>query len=189
MSLAVLSEQSMKKTGLEPTFDLQKLVIRQVSEVDLPALEWEGEYLKYRRMFASLYKESLSGRTLLWVATLPEEACIGQAFVMLKSSERETADGHQRAYLFAFRVKPAWRNRGIGRVIMDFVESDLRDRGFKFITLNVAKDNLDALRLYKRLGYRVIGSRSGNWTYRDHTGRLQYVHEPDWRMIKGLDKD
>jgi ribosomal protein S18 acetylase RimI-like enzyme len=179
----------MEKTQPEASFEFQDLTIRQVREEDLPALEWEGEYQKYRRMFASLYKESLSQKTLLWVIALPEGGeLIGQAFVMLKSSELEAADGRNRAYIFAFRVKPAWRNRGVGAYLMRFIESDLRARGFRFVTLNVAKDNDGALRLYKRLGYKVIGARPGDWTYRDHEGRLQHVHEPSWRMIKALDK-
>ncbi|MFW5713707.1 MAG: GNAT family N-acetyltransferase [Brevefilum sp.] len=179
----------MDKTTTQSTFILEDLVIRQVTKEDLPALEWEGEFLKYRRMFANLYEESQSGRTLLWVITLPEGELIGQAFVTLKSSDREAADGHNRAYIFAFRVKPAWRNHGIGGYLMSFVESDLKKRGFKFVTLNVGKDNHGALRLYKRLGYRMIGSQAGNWTFRDHEGRLHHVHEPAWRMIKNLHKD
>ena len=179
----------MEKMVSETTFDPQDLTIRQVREDDLPALEWEGQYLKYRRMFSHLYKESQTGRTLLWVITLPEGELVGQVFVMLKSTEREAADGQNRAYIFAFRVKPDWRNQGIGGHLMHFVESDLRKRGFNFVTLNVAKDNHGALRLYKRLGYKVLGSRSGNWTFRDHEGRLQHVHEPAWRMIKSLHKD
>ncbi len=176
----------MENTLSETSFDLHNLIIRQVMEEDLPALEWEGEYKKYRRMFSDLFKESKSGRTLLWVVSLPEGEIIGQVFVMLRSSEREAADGRNRAYVFAFRIKNAWRNMGIGAYLMHFVESDLRARGFKFVTLNVAKENYKALRLYNRLGYRVIGSRSGIWTYRDHEGRLQHVDEPAWRMIKDL---
>lgn len=179
----------MAKPAPAPPIALEDLTIRQVAEADLPALEWGGEYTKYRRMFANLYQESRSGRTLLWVVALPGGELIGQAFVMLKSSEQDAADGQNRAYLFAFRVKDAWRSRGIGCYLMGFVERDLRERGYKFITLNVAKDNLGAQRLYKRLGYKVIGTRSGSWTYRDHEGRLQHVHEPAWRMIKSLGRD
>lgn len=179
----------MERTIKGLTVELPKLIIRQVIEADLPALEWEGEYMKYRKMFTSLYQEALAGRTLLWVITLPEGEIIGQAFVMLRSSEREAADGKDRAYIFAFRVKSAWRNLGIGGYLMKFVEADLRGRGYKFVTLNVAQDNDKALRLYKRLGYKVIGSRSGNWSFRDERGILQHVHEPAWRMIKGLVQD
>ena len=176
----------MQEPTSDAALDLNQLVIRQVTEADLPALEWQGEYTKYRRMFASLYKESRNGRNLLWVVTLPEGEIIGQVFVMLKSSEQEAADGQTRAYIFAFRVKTSWRSRGVGVHLMKFVEKDLRSRGFKFVTLNVSKDNHGALRLYKRLGYKVIGSRSGSWSFRDHEGNLQHVHEPAWRMIKGL---
>jgi ribosomal protein S18 acetylase RimI-like enzyme len=72
---------------------------------------------------------------------------------------------------------------------MHFIEDDLDRRGFKFVTLNVAKDNPKALRLYRRLGYRIIGSRPGIWSYTDNEGRVQYVEEPAWRMMKRLKRD
>jgi ribosomal protein S18 acetylase RimI-like enzyme len=65
----------------------------------------------------------------------------------------------------------------------------LKQRGFKFVTLNVAKDNPNALRLYRRLGYRIIGSRPGVWSYKDHYGKIQYVEEPAWRMMKRLNRN
>ena len=136
-------------------FRLENFPIRLVKQSDLPALEWDGEYLKYRRMFSELYRQSLAGKTLLWVIESPEGEIIGQAFVMLISSEREAADGKDRAYIFAFRVKERFRNRGIGSYLMQFTEKDLQDRGFKYVTLNVAKDNPDARRLYQRLGYEI----------------------------------
>jgi len=69
---------------------------------------------------------------------------------------------------------------------MNHVEEDLLMRGFTYVTLNVAKENLSALRLYQRLGYTVIGSRAGIWSYKDHQGQVQHVNEPAWRMIKEL---
>ncbi len=38
---------------------------------------------------------------------------------------------------------------------MRFVECDLFERGYQYITLNVTKDNADAIRLYQRLGYLI----------------------------------
>lgn len=170
------------------TFDLAGLVIRQVEETDLTALEWGQEYKKYRRMYASLFRSAQYGRTLMWVVEIPQGEIIGQAFVMLISSERDAADGESRAYVFAFRVKQQWRNKGIGTHLMHFIEDDLDRRGFKFVTLNVAKDNPNALRLYQRLGYRIIGPRPGVWSYKDQEGRVQYVDEPAWRMMKRLNR-
>jgi len=170
----------------EDAFTFSDLTIRQVTRADLPALEWEGEYWKFREMFSDLYQASQAGRCLMWVVVSPGGALIGQAFVMLKSGERDAADGKTRAYVFSFRVKEKWRNHGIGSYLMGFIEDDLRQRGFKYITLNVAKENLVALRLYKRLGYRVTSSQPGIWSFRDPNGVVHHVKEPSWRMMKSL---
>lgn len=167
---------------------LSNFVIRPVTREDLPKLEWDGEYWKFRDMFANLYRNTLSGRTLMWVVAHQGsgEELVGQAFVMLKSGERDAADGKSRAYVFSFRVKNAWRNQGIGSYLMCFVEKDLRRRGYEYVTLNVAKENQAAVRLYQRLGYQVTGSRPGIWSFRDPDGNLHHVKEPSWRMMKRL---
>jgi ribosomal protein S18 acetylase RimI-like enzyme len=172
--------------GSKKLVDFSTLVVRQVMKTDLPALEWDGEFLQYRKVFADLYRNMMRGHTLMWMVESALGEMIGQAFIMLKSGEREAADGERRAYLFAFRVKPAWRNQGVGSHLMRVVEDDLRRRGFQYLTLNVAKDNPDALRLYRRLGYRIIGSRPGKWSYKDHEGRVHHVHEPAWRMMRRI---
>lgn len=175
------------RNNLETGIASAGLVIRQATRADLPALEWGGEFQKYRPMFANVYRNMLSGMALMWVIETPQDEIIGQVFVMLISSERDAADGENRAYVFSFRVKPNWRGRGIGTTLMHFVEDDLSQRGFKFITLNVAKENLEAVRLYQRLGYEITGSRPGVWSYKDHEGKIQQVNEPAWRMMKELE--
>lgn len=164
------------------------LVIRPVTEADLPALEWGGEFQKYRRMYNRIFKDTLTGRTLMWMIESPAGEMVGQTFVMLVSSERDAADGIMRAYVFAFRVKPAWRNHGVGTKLMAFIEDDLVKRGFRFVTLNVAKENPDARRLYERLGYKVTGSKPGMWSFKDDRGVTQHVNEPSWRMMKRLEE-
>lgn len=171
---------------LLPEFKLGELIIRKIKERDLPALEWDGEYTKFRRMYASLYRDALLDRVLMWMIETRGGEMMGQAFVVLKSSELSAADGERRAYIFAFRVKLHYRNQGVGTILMNFIEDDLRHRGYKFVTLNVAKDNLDAQRLYRRLGYKVIGSRPGKWSYTDHEGKTHQVNEPAWRMMKRI---
>jgi ribosomal protein S18 acetylase RimI-like enzyme len=167
--------------------DPQTLTIRLVQKEDLQALEWEGVYQKYRRMYARLFEDSQFGKILMWLVESPQKEVIGQVFVMLNSGERDAADGYTRAYVFAFRVKPQWRNRGIGTLLMAHVEKELLKKGFSFATLNVAKANPDARRLYERLGYKVVRSKPGIWSFRDDTGTIQHVNEPAWRMVKRLD--
>ena len=125
----------------------------------------------------------------MWIIETPRGEVIGQAFVMLNSSEKQAADGENRAYIFAFRVKTDWRNHGVGTCLMHFIENDCLKRRYSYLTLNVAKVNLNARRLYERLGYQVIGSRPGRWSYKDDLGRTQHVNEPSWRMIKCISVD
>ncbi|MFZ6031447.1 MAG: GNAT family N-acetyltransferase [Chloroflexota bacterium] len=162
------------------------LRIRLVTRDDLPELEWGGEYIHFRRLYAEAYRLSERGDTLMWLADLEAVGVIGQAFVSLRSGRAELSDGRSRAYVYAFRVKPPYRGQGVGTKIMETIEADLLRRGYQRVTLNVAKGNAGARRLYERLGYRVIGSDPGCWSYIDHQGRQQRVIEPAWRMEKVL---
>jgi ribosomal protein S18 acetylase RimI-like enzyme len=52
--------------------------------------------------------------------------------------------------------------------------------------LNVARDNLEAIRLYHRLNFQIVGEEPGIWSYIDHLGKWHTVEEPSWRMEKHL---
>jgi len=59
-------------------------------------------------------------------------------------------------YVKSIYTAPEWRNRAIGRRLMSFVE----DRIFREVPnvfICVSDFNEDAQRLYRRLGYEVIG--------------------------------
>ena len=79
-----------------------------------------------------------------------------------------------------------FRGRGIGTRLLEEAENILVERGFRWATIAVAKDNPDALRLYRRLGFRTIRADDGDWSYRDHEGSLRFVHEPCWVLEKQL---
>lgn len=165
---------------------LPRVVIRQVTLEDLPALEWEGEFRHFRRVYAQAYERARQGLALLWVAELSGASIIGQVFIQLFSDRLELADGCERAYLYSFRIRPAFREAGLGSRLLAFVEEDLLKRGFEYITLNVAKDNPRALKLYLRHGYQIIGADPGCWSYPDENGIWHQVQEPSWRMQKCL---
>lgn len=159
---------------------------RKAVEADLHEIEWEGAYTKYRRVYQNVYERVALGLALMWVAELPGFGLVGQAFVQLKMHDRSCANGRTRAYLHSFRVRPAMRNRGLGTKLMQIIEQDLIQRGFRELTLNVAEDNQDALRLYRRLEYKVIKKIPGKWSFYDDQGKLQEVAEPGFRLMKVL---
>jgi len=148
-------------------FSAQKILIRPLVESHLPALEWDEEYAHYRNVYAQNFRSMQNGNLLIWVAETDDHILVGQAFVLLLSQNKDLADGIHRAYVFSFRVKPKYRDQGLGTAIMSFVESDMKQRGFNSIRLNVARNNIKARKLYERLGYHVIGSDPGLWNYQD----------------------
>lgn len=165
---------------------LERVIIRPMEEKDLPELEWDGAYTHFRRVYTEAFRRMLRGLALIWVAEYPGAGVIAQVFIQLICERNELADGKQRAYLYSFRVQPAFRSGGLGTRMVNFVEDDLRARGFEYLTLNVAKDNSRAIELYERLGYLIEAHEPGRWSYIDHLGVRQYVEEPAWRMKKHL---
>ncbi len=166
---------------------LERVVIRLVTAADLPALEWEGEYVHFRRVYDRVFARMQSGQSLMWLAELPGSPALGQVFVQLHSqADPSAADGRRRAYIHAFRVRRSLRGRGLGSRLLAHAEADLLGRGFREVCLQVADDNPDALRLYQRLGYAIVEPVAGDWTYYDHLGRLQQISEVGWRLLKTL---
>lgn len=165
---------------------MKPLTIRQANRDDLTDLEWEGEYAHFRRLYSDTYSMVEQGKAIIWIAESDGAGLIGQCFVSLKGNRPELADGAIRAYVYGFRVRPEFRNQGIGTRIMYILEEDLWRRGFQQVTLNVGKDNMDARRFYDRLGYCIIGDDPGRWTYIDDKGKRRDMHEPAWRMMKDL---
>lgn len=162
------------------------LIFRLANQDDLIALEWDGEFSHFRRIFHEAYQQCLRGVGLIWLTELPENMLVAQAFIQLRPQQPDYADGSSLAYLYGFRVKPPYRNKGIGTQLMQVIEADLVKRGYHTLTLNVGRENRGAYRLYRRLGYRVIGADPGRWSYVDHRGIKQTVNEPAWRMEKNL---
>jgi ribosomal protein S18 acetylase RimI-like enzyme len=166
--------------------DTSAVIIRTAAKDDLQKLEWDGELIHYRRLFADTYRLVETGQAKIWIAEKQDEYLIGQLFVSLNGGRPELADGHTRAYIYGFRIKPAFRSHGIGTRLMACVEQDLCQQEFQIVNLNVAKNNHGARRFYDRLGYVVIGSDPGHWKYIDHRGIQREVHEPAWRMSKHI---
>jgi ribosomal-protein-alanine N-acetyltransferase len=58
-------------------------------------------------------------------------------------------------------VHPALRRRGLARELLTAILDDGRRRGLRTVTLEVRPTNAEAVGLYERFGFRVIGRRKG----------------------------
>lgn len=162
------------------------VLIRPATEADLPALEWDGEYRHFRRVYRSALNEARQDRRMVLVAELGGEV-VGQLFVQLENVQLDPGGRRPTGYLYALRVRPPFRNQGIGTALVARAEDDLRRRRFVRAAIAVAKDNIGALRLYRRLGYQMFAEDPGNWSYLDDEGRLRHVFEPSYLLDKELE--
>ena len=164
---------------------IEQVVIRPLQEKDLPGLEWDGVYERYRRVFRQSFVDAERGQRILLVA-LAGETMVGQVFVQLSSSETRYADGAQRGYLYALRVRPPWQGQGLGTRLVAAAEEALLSLGFSVAVIAAGKDNPRAHQLYERLGYRTFADDPGVWYFTDVNGVRQTMEEPCWVMEKRL---
>jgi ribosomal protein S18 acetylase RimI-like enzyme len=157
--------------------------IREAMETDLPALEWEGEYERFRLVYHRAMKEAKKGRQVLLIA----DFCgivVGQIFILLNTVNADPRPQPYTGYLYSFRVKSDYRNRGIGTSLIENAETVLLERSFRRVLIGVAKENQDARRLYQRHGYEIIADDPGEWSFIDHNRQIQHVVEPTFIMEK-----
>jgi ribosomal protein S18 acetylase RimI-like enzyme len=165
--------------------DTSGVLIRHATEADLPALEWDGEYRKYRRIYRRAMEDARRGKRIIFVAEIGGEI-VGQIFVQLRHDRSNQEGMSSTGYLQSFRIKTSFRNRGIGTRLISQAEGALKKRGHKRAIIAVAQHNQDARRLYERHGYSVFREDPGEWSFIDDQGLPQYISEPAYLMEKQL---
>jgi ribosomal protein S18 acetylase RimI-like enzyme len=76
------------------------------------------------------------------------------------TGERYSFDG--ASYLSSIGTRPEWRGRGLGTLVTQVLVRDSLAAGYELIYLGVYAENTSAIRVYSRLGFRVLGSRSAD---------------------------
>ena len=98
------------------------------------------------------YRKITSGSAVFW--TLDHGGrLIGELYAFLDLDDKDFADGSDRAYLCAFRVKAEHRGQGLGSRMMERAVADLKERGFRSATIGVGPDEPQNVRLYRRMGF------------------------------------
>ena len=77
-------------------------------------------------------------------------------------------------------VKSRYRDRGVGRLLLEHAEELARDEGLKKLALRVAIENLEARKLYESLGFETKAM------YLESNKRVKYVGAGYRRMVKTL---
>jgi len=84
----------------------------------------------------------------------------GKAVGFLAAAVVEIRQLRQRCgWVSQVGVRPEWRGRGVGAWLVARAMESFRQEGLEAVGLHVNADNPDAIGLYERLGFRVMGRR------------------------------
>jgi [ribosomal protein S18]-alanine N-acetyltransferase len=118
------------------------------------------------------FETLLSSKTTIGVAAIDaaSEELRGFALARLAADEAE---------ILTIAVHSAYRNRGIGRMLMVDTQSRLAASHVRSLFLEVDRTNLAALALYSRIGFREVGQRRGYYQNRDGSTATALVLRKD----------
>ena len=165
---------------------LDQVTIRLIREEDLPALEWDGEYSRYRKVYQEVYRNFEKGISIPYVAETEENGIIGQVFLTRKDPNPSYSPRSRYFFLSSFRIKREFRDRGLGDRFMDVCFREVRSRKLRDIFLNCSTDNNRARRFYEKHGFRVVRVDEGKWSYINPEGLVVSEHQSAYLMRKTL---
>jgi ribosomal-protein-alanine N-acetyltransferase len=87
-----------------------------------------------------------------WIAEQPEDKLAG--FVIF---ERASRQGHPVGHIVTLDIDPDERRRGLGTLLMQTAEEQLKQEGTDVLSLEVAENNPAARQFYRSLGFEVRG--------------------------------
>lgn len=70
----------------------------------------------------------------------------------------------EEGHICTLAVRPAWRGRGLGELLLAGLVERARERGAEVMTLEVRVSNVTAQNLYLKYGFRVAGRRKGYYS-------------------------
>lgn len=130
----------------------KNLIIRDYTNSDFDSLNalWQETGLggSQRGDNANIIKDSLNiGGKLIVIENTKNHEIIGSSWM--------TFDG-RRIHLHHIGVKPSYQNKGLGKRLTKESLKYAKKKGYQ-IKLEVHKDNVNAIKIYKKLGFNYLG--------------------------------
>jgi RimJ/RimL family protein N-acetyltransferase len=109
----------------------------------------------------AIYLEKLARR----MSEVPEgNSHLWHGDTIIGQTEMRIADDPGMGYVNLFYLLPEWRKKGLARVLHDHAVAVFAARGLRGIRLSVSRTNDNALRFYRRLGWKRVGFRPNKET-------------------------
>ena len=129
---------------------VEKLEIR-----DLHRLTELFEYNNVDEMILECTKAMENGSMDIFVL-YDKELLLGELHVKYRDEDENYAVQGRRAYLFAFRVRKGFHNKGYGTYLLKTVLDIVKENGYFEFTVGVEDDNLRAFHMYQSAGFREL---------------------------------
>lgn len=127
---------------------MQTLVYRRAMLRDLDALlALERDFPSDRLSRRSFRHFLTRGNAEVWVCAA-DDRVIGNALVLYRAASKT-------ARLYSLVTDAKTRGRGVATTLLETVEAAARRRGVRRLCLEVRPDNVAAIKLYEKFGYRL----------------------------------
>lgn len=126
--------------------------IEKLDVCDLHILTELFDYHDVEEMISECTRDIQNGNIDIFVL-YDKEILVGELRVMYKSEDEYSAIPGRRVYLFAFRVREGFQNKGYGTYLLKAVLDLLKENGYNEFTVGVEDDNLRAIHMYQNMGF------------------------------------
>lgn len=139
-------------------FSIQKLDSSTVA----PFICWRctDQYMKQIIEQEIVYQNE--GTRVIFIAKF-NESIVGTVEFVSTHRDRELADGRVIAYLQGLDVDPQCRRQKIGTRLVNTVEQEALSRNFECLSVMVEPNNIPALNLYQKLGFKEFKRSIDLW--------------------------
>ncbi len=128
------------------------MLIRKATGEEMLSL-WGYDSVESASFTAKFFYQNISsGNAVFWTLDHNGEL-IGELYVFLDLDDNDFANGINRAYLCAFRVKSEHRGKGLGGRLMERALEELKESGFRSATIGVEIDEPQNIKMYHRIGF------------------------------------
>ncbi len=126
--------------------------IEKLGVQDLCILTELFDYNNVEQMISECTKDIQNGMIDIFVL-YDNDILIGELHVMYESDDEICAIRDRRAYMFAFRIREDYQNKGYGTYLLKSVLDALKENGYCEFTVGVEDDNDRAIHMYQALGF------------------------------------
>lgn len=86
-----------------------------------------------------------------------EEKLIAELYIFWDSTDKDEANGKNRAYLCAFRVSNTYQGQGIGTLLMNTVLNKIKEVGYTEVTIGIDNREYEKLKkMYHSFGFTEL---------------------------------